>query len=132
MKGAGLFLFLEFTNGFLSTGGINEESGWRGFALPRFQARYSMIVAGLMVAYLWSFWHLPYDIGEGVPAAWIIQNRLFWTPLLGILMGLATYAVVSDRMWKKLPPDHPAVYREPGMIDLEKNITEKKLEVSHV
>ncbi|HEY5730329.1 MAG TPA: CPBP family intramembrane glutamic endopeptidase [Anaerolineales bacterium] len=171
MKGAGLFLFLEFTNGFLSTGGINEESGWRGFALPRFQARYSMIVAGLMVAYLWSFWHLPYDIGEGVPAAWIIQNRLFWTPLYGILMtwlynrtngsllapalfhpamntfgnsflitplgnilfiGLAIYAVVSDRMWKKLPPDHPAVYREPGMIDLEKTITEKKLEVSHV
>jgi len=151
MKGASLFLFLEFTNGFLSTGGINEESGWRGFALPRLQARYRVIVASLIVGYLWSFLHLPYDIGEGVPTSWILKNRLFWTPLFGILMtwlynrtngsllapalfhpamntfgnnflitplgnilfiGLAIYAVVSDRMWEKLPTDHPAVYGE--------------------
>jgi len=152
MTGAALFLFLEFGNGFLSTGGINEESGWRGFALPRLQARYPVIAASLIVGYLWSFWHLPYDIGEGVPTAWILQNRLFWTPLFGIIMtwlynrtngsllapvlfhpamnafgnnflitplgnvlfiGLVIYAVVSDRMWEKLPIHHPAVYRSP-------------------
>ena len=135
-------MFLEFANGFLSTGGINQESGWRGFALPRLQARYPVILAGLIVGYLWSFWHLPYDIGEKVPTAWILQNRLLWTPLFGILMtwlynrtkgsllapalfhpamntfgnnfsitplgnilfiGLAIYAIISDRMWKKLP-----------------------------
>jgi len=151
MGGAALFLFLEFSNGFLSTGGINEESGWRGFALPRLQARYPVIAASLIVGYLWSFWHLPYDIGGGVPIAWILKNRLLWTPLFGIIMtwlynrtngsllapalfhpamntfgnnflitplgnilfiGLAIYAIVSDRMWKKLPLDHPAVYRE--------------------
>ncbi len=151
VEGAAVFLLLEFSNGFLSTGGINEESGWRGFALPRLQARYPVIVAGLIVGYLWSFWHLPYDIGEGVPAAWILQNRLLWTPLFGIVMtwlynrtkgsllapalfhpamntfgnnflitplgnvlfiGLAIYSILSDRMWKKLPSDHPAVYQE--------------------
>jgi len=151
VKGAAVFLFLEFSNGFLSTGGINEESGWRGFALPRLQARCPVIVSGLIVGYLWSFWHLPYDIGEGVPTAWILQNRLLWTPLFGIVMtwlynrtngsllapalfhpamntfgnnflitplgnilfiGLAIYAIVSDRMWKRLPSDHPAVYQD--------------------
>lgn len=156
VEGSLVFLFLEFSNGFLSTGGINEESGWRGFALPHLQARYPVIVAGLIIGYLWSLWHLPYDIGEGMPTAWILQNRLFWTPLFGIVMtwlynrtngsllapalfhpamntfgnnflitplgnilffGLAIYAIVSDRMWKKLPSDHPAVYQEPAMKD---------------
>lgn len=154
MRGAALFLLLEFSNGFLSTGGINEESGWRGFALHRLQARYPVIVASLIVGYLWSFWHLPYDIGEGVPTEWILQNRLFWTPLFGVIMtwlynhtngsllapalfhpamntfgnnflitplgnilfiGLAIYAIVSDRMWEKLSPNHLAVYQESDM-----------------
>jgi hypothetical protein len=30
-----------------------------------------------------------------------------------LLVSLAMVAIVSDRMWKKLPPDHPAVYQEP-------------------
>jgi hypothetical protein len=40
--------------------------------------------------------------------------------------------ILGDRMWKRLPTNHPAVYRELEMIDLEKVIQEKKLEVSHV
>jgi membrane protease YdiL (CAAX protease family) len=30
-----------------------------------------------------------------------------------LLVAFAIYAVLSDRMWKKLPSDHPAVYRSP-------------------
>ena len=169
--GAAVFLFFEFSKGFVLTGGINEESGWRGFAIPRLQARYSVIVSGLIVGYLWAFWHLPYDIGEGVPTLWILQNRLFWTPLFGIVMtwfynrtngslltpalfhpamntfgnsfsitpvgnvlfiGVTIYAIVSDRMWQKLPPDHPAVYQDLNSMCLEKENIKEDLEVSHV
>ena len=29
-----------------------------------------------------------------------------------LLVSLAMIAVVSDRMWRKLPGDHPAVYQD--------------------
>ena len=31
---------------------------------------------------------------------------------LFLFICLAIFALVYDKMWKKLPPDHPAVYRE--------------------
>jgi membrane protease YdiL (CAAX protease family) len=31
-----------------------------------------------------------------------------------LLVALAIFAILSDRMWKKLPSDHPAVYESPG------------------
>ena len=142
-------LVLEFLRVFLMTGGINEESGWRGFALPRMQFRFPVFVSALIVGFFWSMWHLPFDFGTNVPIAWILENRLVWTLVFSVLMawlynrtngsllapvlfhsGMNAFgnqfsqttvgnllliivliiAFVSDRMWQKLPPDHPAVY----------------------
>ena len=151
-EGALIFLALEFLRGFLETGGINEESGWRGFALPRLQARYPVIVAVIIVWFFWAAWHLPYDFGRGIPLDEILENRILWNLVFAILMswvynrtngsilapallhpamntfgnnlgggvlsgylfvGLAIFAIAFDKMWKKLPTDHPAVYKSP-------------------
>jgi membrane protease YdiL (CAAX protease family) len=40
-------------------GPVNEEPGWRGFALPRLQEKYGPVRATLILAPLWMGWHLP-------------------------------------------------------------------------
>lgn len=66
------------------TFGIGEETGWRGFALPRLQNRRSALSATLLLWVFWALWHLPmffytYD-------ATIIPGML-----IGLLAGAITF-----------------------------------------
>jgi CAAX prenyl protease-like protein len=38
---------------------LGEEPGWRGFALPQLQTRYTPFIASLVLAPVWALWHLP-------------------------------------------------------------------------
>lgn len=53
------FLFDVTTNG--------EEIGWRGYALPRLQARRGALAASLVIGGVWAFWHLPKLLNDGGP-----------------------------------------------------------------
>ncbi|MCB9354798.1 MAG: CPBP family intramembrane metalloprotease [Lewinellaceae bacterium] len=50
---AGFFLFNTCCFGF------GEETGWRGFALPRFQRKYNALISTLILSVFWAGWHLP-------------------------------------------------------------------------
>lgn len=43
----------------LFTYGLGEETGWRGYALPHLQRRYSAATSTLILAVLWACWHIP-------------------------------------------------------------------------
>ena len=38
-------------------GGLFEETGWTGFAVPQLRKRYSILSTGLIVGILWGIWH---------------------------------------------------------------------------
>lgn len=60
---AGLpFMFLSV---FISY--VWEEVGWRGFALPRLQERYSAFFTSLVMGLLAFLWHLPLSLNKSLP-----------------------------------------------------------------
>jgi len=130
-------------------GGLSEEPGWRGFALPRLQVKFSPLVASLILGVVWAVWHAPARFG-GV-AAMSLEDTLInfmiiafvtviftWfynrtkgsilAPallhasmnttgafLLGslgaiiLLIASMIFLVFRDKMWRKLPPENPAI-----------------------
>jgi len=57
---------------FLDIGGVTEETGWRGFALPLLQARMTPLAATMIVGGMWGVWHFPArpDILAGEYGLW--------------------------------------------------------------
>jgi membrane protease YdiL (CAAX protease family) len=164
---------VKFLYQFFFFNATGEETGWRGFALPRIQTRTSPLIAASITGLFWAGWHYFFWQAEGrsvlslefwinmcishillsVLIVWMcnrakgsilvagtahaalntVQAFASFGDMLILVLAIATLVIILvDRMWKKLPTDHPAVYREPGMIKLEVGITKEILEVSNV
>jgi uncharacterized protein len=54
-----LLAVMNFGVVLLFGGPLGEEFGWRGYALPVLQERYSWRVASLVLGLVWGVWHLP-------------------------------------------------------------------------
>lgn len=64
---------------FVPFGALGEEPGWRGYALPRLDARLSPLVSSVVLGIIWAAWHLP----------------MFWFPPV----GLPARSIGTVAMW---------------------------------
>lgn len=69
-------------------GPFEEEFGWRGFALPRWQNNYNSLVSGIITGFFWGLWHIPLYF---IPSQTIYYHKPMWglfisTILLSIIM----------------------------------------------
>jgi membrane protease YdiL (CAAX protease family) len=73
--------------------GVAEEPGWRGFALPRLQGRYSAAKSSWILGILWGVWHFPfivyYNLSSGMPALGLIPV------LVGLVLGIVGWTIVN-------------------------------------
>jgi membrane protease YdiL (CAAX protease family) len=63
---------------------LGEELGWRGFALPRLQARYSVLVSSIILGLFWAVWHIP---------MWMANDKM-GIDLLRSAATITTYAII--------------------------------------
>jgi membrane protease YdiL (CAAX protease family) len=165
-----IFLYQLFF--FNATG---EETGWRGFALPRMQSRMSPLMACLIMNVFWVLWHAflwkaeerpVYSPGfwmqmylQDLPATLMITwlynrsqgsilvagiahataNTVFaflpnldWTVFTSTVGVAVLVMILADRMWKRLPSNHAAVYptQGPDEMSVEKPSISVKGELS--
>jgi membrane protease YdiL (CAAX protease family) len=93
-----LFSTSVFNYSTLLAGPLFEEPGWRGFALPRLEARFGPLRASLFLGVLWAVWHGPMFFYPGWTSApfWIYVLLLVGSTLiLTYATNLARFAVVT-------------------------------------
>jgi CAAX protease family protein len=79
----------------LLAGGLGEETGWRGYALPQLQRRFSPLASSLILAVLWFGWHLP----QFFLIASYRDNGPF--QYVGFFLGLTCGAVVLTWLYNR-------------------------------
>ncbi len=87
--------FLPFLLYMIVFTGIAEEPGWRGFALPRLQSRYSAEQSSWILGLLWGVWHYPfiiyYNLDQGVGP--LIGS------LVGLTLGIVGWTIVNNWLY---------------------------------
>ena len=68
-------------------GPLEEEFGWRGYALDRLQMKYNALVASVILGFIWGLWHLPLFF---MPR----QEMYYNIPIWGFILGTILFSII--------------------------------------
>ena len=74
-------------NNFTRSGGMSEEFGWRGYALPKLQAKWNALTSSIVLGVIWAVWHLPLWFLAGSSQ----QGTSFWPFLANLILTSILY-----------------------------------------
>jgi uncharacterized protein len=69
---------------------LGEEPGWRGFALPDLQRRFSPFAASIILAFFWAVWHAP-----------LLGNEFAWNIVPAFLLSLVGATFVQTWIFNR-------------------------------
>ena len=81
-------LFLQM---FVTTG-MGEEFGWRGYVLPRFQAKWNALTSSIILGLIWASWHIQAFFIPGLP----LYQRNFLEYVPGIILASIVYTWIFN------------------------------------
>ncbi len=61
----------------LISGPLNEEFGWRGYALDRLMAKFGFLKGSLILGFVWAIWHLPWYFTPGQAQYALLRDSIF-------------------------------------------------------
>lgn len=61
----------------LISGPLNEEFGWRGYALDRLLKKFGFLKGSLILGFIWAIWHLPWYFTPGQAQYNLLQDSFF-------------------------------------------------------
>ena len=103
--------------------GAQEEPGWRGYALPRLQQRFSPVRATLLLGLAWGLWHLPVAGPAGAIVPFVLAFFYTWvynrtgSVLLAILLH-ASFTPAQDHLILMNPASHGTTDAAIGLVYL--------------
>lgn len=81
-----ILLVISYPIVLLFGGPLNEEAGWRGFAVPHLQDRFSPLKTGIIVGLIWTFWHFPLHLIGFYPGGVVLfPLRFIYNVPLGVV-----------------------------------------------
>lgn len=85
----------------LISGPLNEEFGWRGYALDCLFIRYGFTGATLLLGFLWGIWHMAWYFTPGQAQYDLLQSSLFhaimYIPSVMLLNFAVSYVYIKTK-----------------------------------
>jgi membrane protease YdiL (CAAX protease family) len=128
---------------------VAEETGWRGYALPRLSAKYGAFLGSSILGVLWALWHIPMFLAVGIPMSlnlvmllFFVGGSLYFTFLVRKAQGSLLIAVLAhvgahlNNSHAALPADtlpllvHTVVYASLGFVCMRRTAFERSFQAT--
>ena len=85
----------------LISGPLNEEFGWRGYALDKLLLRFGFLGASTILGFIWGIWHLPWYFTPGQAQYNLLQDSVFhaimFIPSVMMLSSFVTFVYIKTK-----------------------------------